>query len=147
VKVHTDSSIVDEILSLKKEKNAVILAHNYQIPEVQRFSELKVGDKVTVRYYESVVYQIQKPGAAPVPAGEQAGIVRGEGPKPGGTISRQMTATVTVTAIDMKVPSVTIRTDDGSVFRPDQPGLQPGRVLSGPLDLPRHHAGRRRDRR
>ena len=87
----------------------------YAGPEVKRFNELKVGDKVTVRYYESVVYQIQKPGATPVPSGEQAGIVRGKGPKPGGTISRQITATVTVTAIDMKVPSVTIKMDDGSV--------------------------------
>jgi hypothetical protein len=87
----------------------------YAGPEVKRFSELKVGDKVTFTYYESVVYQIQKPGAAPVPAGEEAGIVRGKGPKPGGTMSRQMTATVTVTAIDMKVPSVTIKMDDGNV--------------------------------
>ena len=31
-------------------------------PEVKRFSELKVGDSVTFRYYESVVYAIQKPG-------------------------------------------------------------------------------------
>ena len=87
----------------------------YAGPEVKRFNELKVGDKVTVRYHESVVYQIQKPGATPVPSGEQAGIVRGKGPKPGGTISRQITATVTVTAIDMKVPSVTIKTEDGSI--------------------------------
>jgi ribosomal protein S17 len=87
----------------------------YAGPEVKRFNELKVGDKVTVRYYESVVYHIQKPGTAPVPAGEQAGIVRGKGPNPGGTISRQATATVTVTAIDLKVPSVTIKTDDGSI--------------------------------
>jgi opacity protein-like surface antigen len=87
----------------------------YAGPEVKRFNELKVGDKVTFKYYESVVYQIQKPSAAPAPAGEQAGIVRGKGPKPGGTVSRQITATVTVTAIDMKVPSVTIKMDDGSI--------------------------------
>lgn len=84
-------------------------------PEVQRFSELKVGDKVTFRYYESVVYRIQKPGSAAAPAGGQAGIVRNTGPRPGGTVSQQLTATVTLTAIDLKVPSVTIKTDDGSV--------------------------------
>ncbi len=32
---------------------------------MQRFSELKVGDKVTFKYDESVVYAIQKPGAPP----------------------------------------------------------------------------------
>ena len=43
------------------------------------------------------------------------GVVRGTGPKPGGTMSSQVTAVVTIQAIDMKVPSVTIKTDDGSV--------------------------------
>ncbi len=87
----------------------------YAGPDVQRFSELKVGDKVTFKYKESVVYQIQKPGAAPAAAGEQTGIVRGTGPRPGGTITKQITATVTITAIDMNVPSVTIKKDDGSI--------------------------------
>ncbi len=87
----------------------------YAGPEVQRFTELKVGDKVTFKYYESVVYQIQKPGATPPSSTGDAGIVRSTGSKPGATISKQMTATVTVTAIDMKVPSVTIKMDDGSV--------------------------------
>ena len=42
-------------------------------PEVKRFDELKVGDTVTFRYYESIAYAIRKPGqpsglpARPVP--------------------------------------------------------------------------------
>ena len=84
-------------------------------PEVKRFSELKVGDVVTFRYYESVVYAIQKPGdKAPVPAA--AGLVRSTGPKPGGTLSEQLTAVVTIQEIDAKVPSVTIKTEDGNVM-------------------------------
>jgi hypothetical protein len=31
-------------------------------PEAQRFDALKVGDKVTFRYYESIVYAITKVG-------------------------------------------------------------------------------------
>lgn len=86
----------------------------YAGPDVQRFDALKVGDKVTFRYYESVVYAIQKPGAtAPAVIGDVA-TVRSTGAKPGGTISRQMTATVTLEAIDLKIPSVTIKMDDGS---------------------------------
>jgi len=87
----------------------------YAGPEVKRFSELKVGDKVTFRYYESVVYAIQKPGAPP-PTPAAAGVVRGTGPKPGGTMSEQLTAVVSIQAIDMAIPSVTIKTEDGNVM-------------------------------
>src|SRR4029450_4148690 len=34
----------------------------YAGPDVKRFDELKVGDTVTFRYYESVAYVIRKPG-------------------------------------------------------------------------------------
>ncbi len=83
-------------------------------PEVKRFDELKVGDTVSIRYYESVAYSIRKPGqpsALPAPTGPK--ITRGTGARPSGTIARQETATVTIKAIDPKVPSVTVLTEDG----------------------------------
>jgi acetamidase/formamidase len=86
----------------------------YAGPEIKRFDELKVGDSVTFRYYESVVYQIRKPGqaAAAPAAGPDTKITRGTGPRPGGTAARQETITVEVKAIDPKVPSVTVLTPD-----------------------------------
>ena len=83
-------------------------------PEVKRFDELKVGDTVTFRYYESVAYAIRKPGQpSGLPAQTGPSVTRSQGPRPGGTIAQQETATVTVKAIDAKVPSVTVLTEDG----------------------------------
>jgi len=83
-------------------------------PEVKRFDELKVGDTVTFKYYESVAYTIRKPGQpSGLPKTTEPQVTRGTGPKPGGTIAKQQTATVTITAIDPKVPSVTVLTDEG----------------------------------
>jgi Cu/Ag efflux protein CusF len=83
-------------------------------PEVKRFDELKVGDTVTFRYYESIAYAIRKPGQpSGLPAQTGPSVTRGQGPKPGGTIAQQETATVTVKSIDAKVPSITVLTEDG----------------------------------
>lgn len=85
-------------------------------PNVKRFDALKVGDKVTFRYHESMVLQLRKAGStAPAPTGS-AGITRTEGEKPGGTISRQMTASVTVVSIDEKTSAITVKGEDGSTF-------------------------------
>jgi Cu/Ag efflux protein CusF len=83
-------------------------------PEVKRFDELKVGDTVTFRYYESMAYQIRKPGQpGSAPATGDPKLTRGTGAKPSATVAQQLTATVTIKAIDAKVPSVTVLTDDG----------------------------------
>ena len=81
-------------------------------PEVQRFDALKVGDKVTMRYHESLVSAIRAPGAAAKPS-VAGGVTRVPGDKPGGTVAQQVTATVTLVALDPKVPSVTVKTSDG----------------------------------
>lgn len=93
----------------------------YAGPEVERFDALKVGQKVTFRYYESMVYAIQPAGSKP--ASDRSGVVRAPGDKPGATVSRQMTATVTIEAIDAKVPSVSVTAEDGSKmsFRVEDP--------------------------
>jgi hypothetical protein len=83
-------------------------------PEVRRFDELKVGDTVTFRYYESIAYAIRKPGQpSGLPTKTGPAVTRSKGARPGGTIAEQETATVTIKAIDPKLPSVTVLTEDG----------------------------------
>lgn len=84
-------------------------------PEVKRFDALKVGDRITVRYYDNVVVRLKKPGEAPVNV-DRDSITRTTGEKPGGTAATQQTLTVTVTAIDPKVPSITVRGPNGYVY-------------------------------
>jgi len=90
----------------------------YAGPQVKRFNELKVGDKVTFRYYESVVYQIHKAGATTAAIADTLAktpaIVPGAGDRPGGTVARQQMMTVTVKALDAARPSITVATDTGT---------------------------------
>ena len=79
----TDTSVIKAI---DKANRVVTLKHEDGSiddvvcgPEVQRFDALKVGDKVTFRYYESLVTAIQKPGAAPPSSvGGGSGAERGQ---------------------------------------------------------------------
>ena len=101
----------NRLLTLKNDDGTTDLL--YCPPEVQRFAQLKVGDKVTFRYHESLVYSItQAPATAAATTLPQ--FVRSFGEKPGATLSQQMKAVVTLSAIDPKTPAVTITTADGT---------------------------------
>jgi hypothetical protein len=75
-------------------------------PDVKRFNEIKVGDKITARYYENVVLRVKQPGEASVDS-DTEGVSGGAGAKPAGTVAAQRTITATITAIDPTVPSIT----------------------------------------
>src|SRR5262245_1528338 len=81
-------------------------------PDVTRFNQLKVGDTIRATYYESLVFQVRKPDA---PAPTSGAVAAGGRLKdqPGGAIGTQETVTVTVKAVDMNVPSITVVTADG----------------------------------
>jgi len=72
---------------------------------VKRFDTLKVGDKITAKYYENIVLRVKAPGEAAVDTAT-GGVVRAE-TGTAGTASRQRTITATISAIDPAVPSIT----------------------------------------
>jgi hypothetical protein len=80
---------------------------------VKRFNELKVGQKVSITYYESIVFQLLKPGEKGGGTSVEAALDRAKSALPAGTVSVQAKATVTVKAVDMAVPSITVETPDG----------------------------------
>lgn len=73
---------------------------------VARFDQIKVGDKVSVTYYDNVTVRLKQPGEKPVNKLDSA-LTPTEGAKPGGTLGAQRTMTATIEAIDPKVPSIT----------------------------------------
>jgi Cu/Ag efflux protein CusF len=84
-------------------------------PEMTRFNELKVGDKVKATYYESMVFQLRKPGEKSIPATADAALSRAKSALPAGTFGVQEKKTVTVKAVDSATPSITVVTEDGRV--------------------------------
>lgn len=82
-------------------------------PEMKRFEELKVGDKIKMTYYQSLILQVRKPGEQANVPGVDAALTRAKGAMPGATLAAQEKMNVTVKAIDPAVPSITVVTDDG----------------------------------
>jgi hypothetical protein len=84
-------------------------------PEMKRFSELKVGQKITVRYFENVVFRLKAPGEKDVDTGTGA-TTRGTGANPGVTVAEQRTITATITQLDRNVPSITFTGPNGWTY-------------------------------
>jgi hypothetical protein len=82
-------------------------------PTVERFNELKVGQKVNFTYYESMVLQLVKSGEKGSGTSFEAALNRAKSALPAGTVATQEKMTVTVKSIDSTVPSVTVVTDEG----------------------------------
>lgn len=74
--------------------------------EMARFSEIKIGDTVTARYYENLVIRLKQPGEKDLDSGGVS-VTGSKAAHPGGTAATQRTITATITAIDMAIPSIT----------------------------------------
>ncbi len=78
--------------------------------EVKNFAQIKKGDHLRVRYFESLALQLKKGGGAPIEVTESTDAARAQaGQKPGGMVADTITARGTVTKVDSKTQSVTVK--------------------------------------
>ena len=81
-------------------------------PDIKRFAEVKVGDKVNARYYENVIVRLKRPGESEVASATKA-TTGSDQALPGGTKAKQRQITATISAIDMAMPSVSFTGPNG----------------------------------
>jgi hypothetical protein len=88
-------------------------------PDVRNLAQVHRGDEVVVTYYESMVFQLYKPGQAkPGSSAAQVGERAKPGEKPGAVGAEAVTITATVEKVDKQKPSITLWGPDGkSVIR------------------------------
>jgi len=81
--------------------------------EAKNLPQVKVGDLVTVQFYESLAFEVTKPGQAGG-AGATAAVASAKpGEKPAGIAAGQVTVTATIEAIDAKKNRVTLKGPEG----------------------------------
>jgi len=82
-------------------------------PEVRNLDQIKAGDQLVVKHYESVALFVRKSGEAPA-AGEAAAVqVAPRGAKPGVVMVDTVEVTATVEAIDYQKRTATLKGPEG----------------------------------
>jgi len=101
------------IVTLKREDGSVFdLAVG---KEVRNLPQVKVGDEVVVKYYQSIAVQVTKPGAAEGSEVKETVARAKPGEKPAGVVAKQVTVTATVEKIDKKKMIATLKGPEGKV--------------------------------
>jgi ribosomal protein S17 len=97
-------------VTLKGPKRSLTL----EIKDPKKLEAIKVGDPVVAKYYEALALEVKKPGeATPGASTHQAMATSKPGETPAGVVGEQITATVTVVAMDKKAHTVTVKGPDG----------------------------------
>jgi hypothetical protein len=82
---------------------------------VRNLAQVRVGDDVTVTYYQSIAYDVRKPGEGSpgVTTAEELARAR-PGDKPAGAAGQGITITGTIMAIDKAAMTVTLKGPGGN---------------------------------
>jgi Cu/Ag efflux protein CusF len=80
-------------------------------PDAEHFAGMKVGDRVTARYFEALTLELRMGGMAIVGRTEMKGVAPPPEPgeRPAAVMGRQVTITADVTAVDAATQTVTLK--------------------------------------
>jgi len=94
-------------VTLKGPKRTITI----EVNDKSKLDQIKVGDPVVAAYIEAVAWRVMKAGsgAAPGVSTTETRVSSKPGETPAGAIGREVTATVTITAIDKKAHTVTVK--------------------------------------
>jgi Cu/Ag efflux protein CusF len=86
-----------------------------EVKDKSKLDQINVGDPVVAAYMEAVAWRVVKAGsgAAPGVSTQEARVTSKPGETPAGAVGREVTATVTITAIDRKNHTVTVKGPQG----------------------------------
>jgi Cu/Ag efflux protein CusF len=121
-KVVADSvKVRGTIDAIDKEKGTITLKGpqgrtvTLEVRDRAKLDAVKVGDPVVATYVEAVAFQVRKAGtAAPGATVKETQVGSKPGETPAGAVGREITVTATITALDTKARTVTIKGPLGS---------------------------------
>jgi Cu/Ag efflux protein CusF len=115
VKVRGTVSAIDKenrTVTLKGPQGRTI---TLDVKDPSKLDAIKVGDPVVAAYVEAVAIQVKKAGTAtPGMSTQQSRVGSKPGETPAGAIAREVTVVGTITAIDKKAQTVTIKGPQGN---------------------------------
>jgi hypothetical protein len=83
--------------------------------QVKNFDQIRVGDRVNVRYEEALTLELKKTKAPLDAKGEVAGVRAAPGSRPAGAVGREITVLADVIAVDKKNSIISLKGPRGNV--------------------------------
>ena len=115
ITIHGTVAAVDkdkQTVTLKGPKGRTL---TLQVRDPKKLEAISVGDPVVAKYRESLAFAVKKAGSAtPGTSAQEAVATSKPGETPAGAVGRQITVTATITAIDKKAHTVTIKGPEGN---------------------------------
>jgi ribosomal protein S17 len=99
-----------QTVTLKGPKRTLVV----QVQDPKKLDAIKVGDPVVGKYYEALAFEVKKAGTATPGMTAQQGVASSKPSEtPAGAVGQRVTVTVTITEIDKKAGTVTVKGPEG----------------------------------